>query len=108
MLKKTFALAALSGAALLAAAPAFADGYRHGHDYDRRVMVVKQPAPYYYAQHRWVGYRAPAYRPVAVYRPVFERPAPVVVYREHRSHDVLGGLIVGAMLGAVIAGHAGY
>lgn len=112
MLNKTVALAALSGAALLAAAPAFADGYRHGHDYghdyDRRVIVVKQPAPYYYAQRRWVGYRAPAYRPLAVYRPVFEGPAPVVVYRQHSSNDVLGGLIFGAVLGAAIASHAGY
>jgi hypothetical protein len=39
---------------------------------------------------------------------VFVRPAPVVVYRQHNSSDVLGGLIVGAMLGAVIASHGGY
>jgi hypothetical protein len=31
-----------------------------------------------------------------------------VTYRRHSSHDVLGGLIVGAMIGAVIANHAGY
>ena len=100
MLKKTFALAALSGAALLAAAPAFADGYRHYHARhyhpQKRVVVVKQHVPYY------------AQRRVIVHRPVFVRPAPVVVYRQYPSHDVLGGLIVGAMLGAVIASHAGY
>ncbi|MDH3319946.1 MAG: hypothetical protein OEO84_09700 [Betaproteobacteria bacterium] len=109
MMKKTFALAALAGAALISAAPAFADGYRHGngHGQDRRVMAVQQPAPHY-AQRRWIGYRAPAYRPVVVQRAVYVRPAPAVVYRQHGSNDVLGGLILGAMLGAVIANHAGY
>ena len=100
MLKKTFALAALSAAALLAAAPAFADGYRHYHARhyhpQKRVVVVKQHVPYY------------AQRRVIVHRPVLVRPAPVVVYRQHSSSDVLGGLIVGAVLGAVIASHAGY
>ncbi|MGH8723057.1 MAG: hypothetical protein ACREU4_13795, partial [Burkholderiales bacterium] len=105
MLNKTFALAALAGAALLAAAPAFADGYRHSHN--QRVVLVQQHAPYY-AQRRWGGYRAYAHRPVVVHRPVLVRPAPVVVYRQYPSHDVLGGLIVGAMIGAVIASHAGY
>ena len=95
MLKKTFALAALSGAALLAAAPAFADGYRHYYP-QKRVVVVKQHVPYY------------TQRRVIVHRPVFVRPAPVVVYRQYPSHDVLGGLIFGAVLGAVIASHAGY
>jgi hypothetical protein len=32
----------------------------------------------------------------------------MVVYRTSSSHDVLGGLIVGAVLGAVIASHGGY
>lgn len=106
MLKKTFALAAVTGAALLAAAPAFADGYRHSH-YKNRVVVVQQHAPHY-AQRRFVAHRARAYRPVVVRRAVAVRPAPVVVYRQRSSHDVFGGLILGAMIGAVIANHAGY
>lgn len=106
MLKKTVVLATLAGAALLAAAPASADGYRHAYP-QKRVLVVQQHAPYY-AQRRWVGYRAPVYRRVVVQRPVVVRPAPVVVYRQHSSNDVLGGLIVGAVLGAVIASHGGY
>jgi hypothetical protein len=31
-----------------------------------------------------------------------------VVHRVHHTHDVLGGLIVGAVLGAVIASNAAY
>lgn len=98
MLKKTLALAVLAGAALLGATPALADGYRHYHPH-KRVVVVKQHVPYYahYAQRR-----------VIVHRPVHVRPAPVVVYRQRGSNHVLGGLIVGAMIGAVIANHAGY
>ncbi|MGH8706837.1 MAG: hypothetical protein ACREVD_02105 [Burkholderiales bacterium] len=96
MLKKTLALAVLACAALLGATPALADGYRHYHPH-KRVVVVKQHVPYYahYAQRR-----------VIVHRPVHVRP--VLVYRQRSSHDVLGGLIVGAMIGAVIASHAGY
>ena len=101
MLKKTFALAALAGAALLGATPALADGYRHTHPH-KRVVVVKQHVPYY------AHYAHYAQRRVIVHRPVQVRPAPVVVYRRHGSHDVLGGLIVGAVLGAVIASHGGY
>jgi hypothetical protein len=100
MLKKTFAVAALSAATLLAAAPAFADGYRHAAP-QRHVVVVQhaRPAPshYYYAR-----------RPVIVRRPVVVRPQPVVAVRARSSNDVLGGLIVGAVLGAVIASQAGY
>jgi uncharacterized membrane protein len=105
MLKKTFVLAALAGSTLMAAAPAFADDYRHAND--RRVVVEQRHAPHY-AQRRWVGYRAPARRPVIVQRPVVVRQAPAVVYRQHSSNDVLGGLIFGAVLGAVIASQAGY
>ena len=97
MLKKTVALATLACTALLGATPALADGYRHRHYYPhKRVVVVKQHVPYY------------AQRRVIVHRPVLVRPAPVVVYRQHGSHEVLGGLIVGAVLGAVIASHGGY
>ena len=105
MLKKTFALAALAGAALLSTTPALADGYRHGHG-PQRVVVVHKQVPYY-AQHRY-GYRPYAYRPAYAHRPVVVHQAPTVVYRRHSSHDVLGGLIVGAMIGAVIASQAGY
>jgi hypothetical protein len=99
MLKKTFAVAALSAATLLAAAPAFADGYRHAAPRGR-VVVVQQarPAPHYYY----------ARRPVIVHRPVLVRSQPVVAVRARSSNDVLGGLIVGAVLGAVIASQAGY
>jgi hypothetical protein len=111
MLNKTFALAALAGATLLATAPAFADGYRdrggYRHHDGRRVVVVRQHAPHY-AQRRWIEHRAQYPRPVYAYRPAYVRPAPVVTYRRHSSHDVLGGLIVGAMIGAVIANHARY
>jgi hypothetical protein len=103
MLKKTAAIAALAGAALLGTTPALADGYRHGHGHGpKRVVVVHKHVPYY-AQRRVF-----AQRPLYAHRPVYARPAPVVVYRQHSSHDVLGGLIVGAVLGAVIASHGGY
>jgi hypothetical protein len=99
---KQVTLAALAGSALLAAAPAFADhgrdgrqGFRGGQ-FQHRAVYVNQHAPRYYG-----------HRPVFVHRPaVVQRP--VVVVRDYRSHDVLGGLIVGAVLGAVIANHAGY
>jgi uncharacterized protein YcfJ len=104
MLKKTAAITVLAATALLGATPALADGYRHGYS-QKRVVVVHKPAPYY-AQRR-------AHRPVVVHRHV-HRPVvvrhhqPTVVYRQRSSHDVLGGLIVGAVLGAVIASHAGH
>jgi uncharacterized protein YcfJ len=104
MLNKTFALAALTGAALITAAPAFADGYRQSHS--QRGVAVQNHAPHY-AQHRRTAYRPVVQRRVVVQRTV-ARPAPVVVYRQRSSHDVLGGLILGAMIGAVIANHAGY
>lgn len=102
MLKKTAAIAALAGAALLGTTPALADGYRHGYWHGhKRVVVVHKYVPYH-AQRRVV-----VQRPVYLHRPVYVRPAPVVVYRQHSSNDVLGGLIVGAVLGAVIASHGG-
>lgn len=109
MLKKTVALAALSAAALLGTTPALADGYgyRHGHA-QKRVVVVQKRVPYH-AQRRGVVHR-PAYvqRRAVVQRPVVVQHQPTVVYRTRSSHDVLGGLIVGAVLGAVIASHGGY
>lgn len=109
MLKKTVALATLSAAALFGATPALADsyGYRHGHAH-KRVVVVQKHTPYH-AQRRAVVHR-PVYvqRRVVVQRPVVVHQQPTVVYRTRSSHDVLGGLIVGAVLGAVIASHGGY
>lgn len=98
---KNLALAALTGTALLAAAPAFADNYRgdrhgnRGNHFQKRVVVVQHRAPYY------------AQRRVVVQRPAYVQ-RPVVVYRQHSSHEVLGGLILGAVIGAAIANHAGY
>lgn len=93
---KKLTLAALAGTSLLAAAPAFADSYRgdrhdyyRGSHYQKRVVVVQQRSPYY------------AHRRVVVQRPV-------VVYRQVSPHEVLGGLILGAVIGAAIANHAGY
>lgn len=101
MLKKTAAIAALAGAALLGTTPALADGYYRGHDrgYGHKRVVVHKHIPYH-AQRGVVVHRL-VYRPVVVHRHVPARP--VVVYRDHSSHDVLGGLIVGAVLGTVIA-----
>jgi len=102
MLLKKVTLAALAGTALLATAPAFADHGRDGRNdfrggyFQHRATHAVQHRPNYYAQH-----------PVFVHRPVVVQ-RPVVVYRQHSSHDVLGGLILGAVLGAVIANHAGY
>ena len=105
MLKKTAAIAALAGAALLGTTPALADGYRHGRGHDHKRVVVVHKHVSYHAQRRVVVH-SPVHRPVVVHRHVPARPA--VVYRHHSSHDVLGGLIVGAVLGAVIASHGGY
>jgi hypothetical protein len=112
MLKKTLATAALAGATALAATPALADHGRYDR-YDRhdrggkRVVVMHKRAPYY-APRRAVVQRHEVRRPVVVHRPVVVRHSPTVVYRSASSHDVLGGLIVGAVLGAVIASHGGY
>ncbi len=109
MLLKKVTLAAVAGTALLAAAPAFADGYRgdrnelRGNHFQRGGHYASYQAPRYYGQRPVF-----VHRPVVVRRPVVVQPQPVVVYHEHGAHDVLGGLIVGAVLGAVIANHAGY
>jgi hypothetical protein len=102
MTLKKITLTALASTVLLAAAPAFADNYRgdrrdyRGNHFQKRMVVVHPRAPYHLQ------------RRVVVQRPVVVRQQPVVVYRQHSSHDILGGLIVGAVLGAVIANHAGY
>lgn len=119
MLKNRIALAAIATASLLAAAPAFADDYRNYRPHERTVVVHKQ-VPYHARGwdrgHRPVAVHHPVYerrpvvvqRPVVVHRPVVVQQPPVVVYRNHSSHDVLGGLIIGTVLGAVIASNAGY
>jgi hypothetical protein len=113
MLKNRIALAAVAAASLLAAAPAFADGYRASRPYERTV-VVQQHTPSHArgweGAHRPVIVHRPVHerRPVVVHRPVVVQQPPVVVYRNHSHHDVLGGLIIGTVLGAVIASNAGY
>ena len=111
---KKITLASLAGTVLLAAAPAYADNYRgerqsqRGERFQNRVVVVQRHLPYQ-AQRRVVVQR-PVYmqRRAVVQRPAIVRHQPTVVYRTSSSHDVLGGLIVGAVLGAVIASHGGY
>jgi len=121
MFNKTAAAAVLAATALLGATPALADGFGKGYPQKRVVVVQKQVSYYGHRrgyehrrgyQHRHGYERRPVVvhrhvrRPVVAHRPVIvHRP---VVVRHHSSHDVLGGLIVGAVLGAVIAGHAGY
>jgi len=113
MLNNRIAFAAIATASLLAAAPAFADGYRNHRPHERTVVVHTQ-VPYHARgwdrAHRPVVVHRPVYerRPVVVHRPVAVQQPPVVVYRNHSHHDVLGGLIIGTVLGAVIASNAGY
>ncbi len=102
MLVKKITLAALAGPVLLAAAPAFADQGRHdfrGERFEHRALYVQQ-RPYYAPRPVFVHRAYQVQRPYGVRRPA-------VVVRDSRA-DVLGGLIVGAVLGAVIANHAGY
>ena len=102
MFKKAIAATLIAATAGLAAAPAFADGYRRSQP-DRRVVVVERHAPQYPAYRRVY-----VHRPVVVQRPAYVRPVPVAqpVVVQHRGADVFGGLILGAMLGAVIASNA--
>src|SRR5574341_317876 len=90
---KKITLAALTGTALLAAAPAFADGYRDGRRFDNGRHYV-------YGRDYDRGYRH-ARRVVVVHQPA-------VIYREPSAHQVLGGLILGTVIGVAIANHAGY
>lgn len=111
---KKLTLAALAGTSLLAAAPAFADNYRgdrrdynRGSHFQKRAVVVQHRAPYYAQRRVVVQRRMVVQRPVVVHRAAVVRQ-PVVVYRQHSPHEVLGGLILGAVIGAAIANHAGY
>ena len=111
---KKLTLAALAGTSLLAAAPAFADNYRgdrrdynRGSHFQKRAVVVQHRAPYYAQRRDYAPRRVVVQRPVVVHRAAVVRQ-PVVVYRQHSSHEVLGGLILGAVIGAAIANHADY
>jgi hypothetical protein len=131
MLLKKVTLAALAGAVLLVAAPAFADQgrgdrqqfrgnhfqgnqfrgdhfrgdrFRGGH-FQRQPVVMHRPA-YGHYWHRPVVVHRPAYgyyghRPVVVDRPAYS-------YDAYPSHNVLGGLILGTVIGAAIANHNSY
>ena len=112
MLKKIAAIAVLAATALLGATPALADGDRYGR-FDKRTVARDDRAPYYGHSERRVVVRHVEHRPVVVrrhvvYRPVVVHrrappPPPAVVYHHSSAHDVLGGLIFGAVLGAAIA-----
>ena len=115
MLKKIAATAVLTATALLGATPALADHDRYGK-FDKRMVATDTRTPYYghgerrvvrHVEHRPVVVRRQVvYRPVVVHRHV-PPPPPAVVYHHGSAHDVLGGLIFGAVLGAAIAS-AGY
>ena len=113
MLKKIAATAVLTATALLGATPALADHDRYGK-FDKRMVATETRAPYYgHGERRVVVHRQVEHRPVVVrrhvvYRPVVVHrhvppPPPAVVYHHSSAHDVLGGLIFGAVLGAAIA-----
>lgn len=117
MLKKITATALLAATAFLGATPALADHDRYGR-FDKRMVAGDARAPYYgHGERRVVEHRYVEHRPVVVRRHVVHRPVvvhryvapppPAVVYHS-RSHDVLGGLIFGAVLGAAIASHGGH
>lgn len=114
MLKKIAATAVLAATAFLGATPALADHDRYGR-FDKRMVAGDTRAPFYghgerrvverrYVEHRPVVVRRHVvHRPVVVHRYVAPPPPAAVVYHHSHSHDVLGGLIFGAVLGAAIA-----
>lgn len=113
MLNKIAATAVLAATALLGATPALADHDRYGR-FDKRTVAGDTRAPYFgHGERRAVEHRYVEHRPVYVQRHVVHRPVvvrhyvapppPAVVYHHSHSHDVLGGLIFGAVLGAAIA-----
>lgn len=102
-------IAAVLGASLLAAAPAFADpGYR-GHEYayrgehrrhdDRRVVVVRE-WPRYVERRAVIVRRAPLYRPAPV---VYGPPAYGAVYYGAPAFGAVVGAVIGAYVGGQIA-----
>lgn len=112
MFAKKLILAALTGSALLAAAPAFADNGRGDRNQHRGSHFQNHRGDHFqghrgnHFQHRPVFAHRPAYghywhRPVVVQRPGYG-------YYGHPSHNVLGGLILGTVIGAAIANHNNY
>jgi uncharacterized protein YcfJ len=106
------ATAAVLGASLLAAAPAFADpgyrgheyGYRgeHRYHYDRRVVVISE-RPRYVERRVVVVRPAPVYRPAAVYRPAPVAYGPPVYGGVYYGNSAFGA-VVGAVIGAYVGG----
>ncbi len=102
MLWKKIAILTTAGAALGAAAPAFADpphwapahGYRYSHHAPRTIAV--HPRPVFVVR--------PA--PVTIYRaPMYYAPPPApALYRSHAA----GGALAGAVAGALIGGSVGH
>ncbi len=120
-MKKIF-LAALTGTALLAAAPVFADNGRGGRqDFrgDHRANHFQGDRGH---QFRGDHFRGEHFRggyfqrqPVVAYRPAYGyyRHRPVIVDRPAYGyyaprHDLLGGLILGTVIGAAIVNHNSY
>lgn len=117
---KKIAILTAAGAALGAAAPAFADHPQWGQDQGYRSRHYTPGAVAVYP-HRYavvtprpvVAYRAPAYygpRPMPAYRGYRSYgPPPVPAYRGYRQHDyAAGGALAGALAGALIGGSVAY
>lgn len=106
---KKITLAALAGSALLAAAPAFADGNRgerqfgRGEQFQHQSRGGRHYRPVYAHNHGFRHYRQ---RRVIVQQPMVVH-RPVAVYQDSHSHNVLRGLILGSIIGVAIASHAG-
>ncbi len=102
-------IAAVVGASLLAAAPAFADpGYR-GHEYgyrgdygrydDRRVVLIRE-RPRYVERRVVLVRRAPVYRPAPV---VYGPPVYGGAYYGAPAFGAVVGAVIGAYVGGQIA-----
>lgn len=119
MLLKKVTLAALAGTVLLAAAPVFADQGRgdrqqfRGNHFQGNHFRGDQFRGNHFRGHRGNHFQ---HRPVIVHRPAYRHfgHRPVVVQRPaygyygYPSHNVLGGLILGTVIGAAIANHNNY
>ena len=96
MLLKKVTLAALAGTVLLAAAPAFADQGRRDHQQFRG------------NQFQGNHFRGDQFRGGHFHRQPVVVQQPAYAYYGHSSHDVLGGLILGTVIGVAIANHNSY